>query len=272
MNELPVCAPRAPHEPRRHQCERSLGAACDYGPAILHARAAPSSLGKMLRDAKAADEGLYGPAIYSARARCPILSGTDATPREGGRRRIFGPAFYSARARCPVFSGEDAARREGGRLSFPPRGPCSLSPLTPPRRCELLLACLAFLVEVVQGPCKANQEYLANLRKPVDVCKNIFCTQFSGVKERKDLTMSIYSKSTQLIAALLESRGSDQSIHLILRDQVPSKMLVQRLRIVNKEDRAMARGLVTARGAERARIKELQSVITSEAISIYNIC
>jgi len=73
------------------------------------------------------------------------------------------------------------------------------------------------LVECCQGPCKANQEYLAGLRKPVDVCKNIFCTRFKHVAgdehnpnpEGEALCGAIYSKASQLIASMLESRGSD---------------------------------------------------------------
>ncbi|GMI18059.1 hypothetical protein TrLO_g4475 [Triparma laevis f. longispina] len=137
---------------------------------------------------------------------------------------------------------------------------------------DLTLACLSFLVEATQGPCKENQDYLGNARKPVDICKNIFCTTFTRLKgeEHEKLTMQLYSKAMQLIAALLESRGRDVSLHLILRDQIPPKMLSTRLVHCKKKDIELAKKISESYGAEKKKWKALQAINTSESISIYN--
>ena len=135
---------------------------------------------------------------------------------------------------------------------------------------ELLLCCLSFLVEATQGPCKANQDYLGNARKPVDVCKNIFCTEFTKLKDKPELSMSIFSKAMQLIAALLESRGSDETIHIILRDQIPSKMLNTRLKHCRKKDLELAKAMANSHGQTKQGWKDLQAINTAEVISIHN--
>ena len=143
--------------------------------------------------------------------------------------------------------------------------------------CSLLLSCLAFLVECTQGPCKANQSYLAAMRKPVEVCKNIFCSSFSRAKDEQ-LSSAIYSKAMQLIAALLESRGGDETIHLILNEQIPPSMLETRLTEVRKKDVAIAKSLDLKKmhkkggGSNVAGLIEKQAMNTAEVIAIYNIC
>jgi hypothetical protein len=139
--------------------------------------------------------------------------------------------------------------------------------------CEVLLCCLAFLVECTQGPCKANQIYIAEMRKPVEVCKNVFCNSFRRVKDEK-LRAGIFSKSMQLIAALLESRGGDESIHLILKEQIPPTMLETRLADVRKNDALIAKGMIIKRElgkVEYALLHEKQALNTAETIAIYNI-
>ncbi|GMI08106.1 hypothetical protein TrVE_jg11753 [Triparma verrucosa] len=137
---------------------------------------------------------------------------------------------------------------------------------------DLMLACLSFLVEATQGPCKVNQDYIGEARKPVDICKNIFCTTFTRLKDEQyeKLKMQLCSKAMQLVAALLESRGRDVSIHLILRDQIPSKMLSTRLLHCRKKDIELAKKISVSYGAEAKKWKELQAINTSESISIYN--
>ena len=110
---------------------------------------------------------------------------------------------------------------------------------------EVTLSTLEFMVEVVQGPCKENQDFLANSRKPVDVCKNILSSNFHKLSRADPLAKwRLWRNSLQLIAGLMESRIDDVEIHDMMGEQIPAKMLLDARIRVNTTNTLLKNGVL----------------------------
>jgi len=149
---------------------------------------------------------------------------------------------------------------------------------------EVTLAGLQYLTEIIQGPCKENQEYVAMSRKPVDVCKNILTSNFTGLAKCAPLLKwQLWNASVQLMASLVECRD-DSEIQKLLCDQVPAKMLKDLLMKSNEATLLVEHG-VFKEFATNARAhgrhvtvgddewyETLRLLLTDTSRCIYSIC
>jgi hypothetical protein len=92
----------------------------------------------------------------------------------------------------------------------------------------LLRDSMAFLVEVIQGPCTGNQDLIVKSSKTLDVCKNIFSSTFNNVKDCS-IKYELYYLASGLLMGLLEGRADDRTIHNLLVDSLPYDLLKKRL-------------------------------------------
>ena len=138
---------------------------------------------------------------------------------------------------------------------------------------EVTLGTMQFLVEIVQGPCKANQEYVAFSRKPVDVCKNILSSNFNRLKQNgMMLIWELWDSALQLISCLLESRGGDREIHDLLAEQIPARMLCETAMKVN-ERAAMLRSNTNPNGGCESEedVEKLEAFLEDMSRCVFTI-
>jgi hypothetical protein len=99
---------------------------------------------------------------------------------------------------------------------------------------ECTIASMEFLVEVCQGPCTMNQNLICSNQKSVSVCKNLLTCNFKdNILKDPVKKYSLYAQSAMLIASLLENR-EDGYCHKYLSDQIPQKMIEQRMTLIEK--------------------------------------
>ena len=96
--------------------------------------------------------------------------------------------------------------------------------------CELLESTMGFLVEVVQGPCRGNQDFVVrNAVKVLEVCKNILSCSFPEISDGS-LKERLNFLATSFLCALLENRGDNLEVHKLLIQSLPYDLLIARLK------------------------------------------
>lgn len=104
---------------------------------------------------------------------------------------------------------------------------------------ELLEATMTFLVEVLQGPCEGNQDFVARNPKILGVCKNILSCPFKRIRDGS-LRWRLAHNATAFLCALLESRGSNLEVHTLLINSLPYELVMAKLTEVAQMETKLA--------------------------------
>ncbi|GMI17805.1 hypothetical protein TrLO_g6323 [Triparma laevis f. longispina] len=120
---------------------------------------------------------------------------------------------------------------------------------------ELCLSALKFLIEACHGPCAENQMLIINHLRALGACKNILSCDFGPKLEKEEVVKAqLYASATTLLSALLESRGENSTGHSVLCEQIPTRMLEQRM-IVISEAKESLKKKIKKREKQRSSLK-----------------